>query len=568
MNLRLLRLAVVCGGALVCAQAARAGALLSAAELVSGEPAGAAAFAGISADSGLYADGTRAIHEGRWAEAVNLFGKVASQRGEHADGAIYWQAYAQNKLGEAKVALKSCRQLRSEFPQSRWIEDCGALEVEIHSSLGKPMAPQLVESDDVRLLALNARMKQDEASTLIEIRQLLESARSERLKEKLLFLLAESKSAPARQLLTEVKEGKVGAAAAGLRARATRLLRELAETGKPTLDPVEELLTLDVVVTDKTGQPVSGLKAEDFTLLDNQRTQKISFFKPVSGLGVKGDQPVEVVLLVDAVNAHFATVANERQWLSSFFSANGGKLALPTSLALLTDQGVQVQNAPTREGSKLAALLDSSPTGLRVIDNAQGIYGELDRRMISLKAIHWLTADLSRRPGRKLVIWVSPGWADLSTATYSLSEKDATRLFAEIVRFSTAMREADITLYSVDPDGAQIDSRPYELFLKGVSNPHHADFGDLMLQVLALQSGGKVMLGSNDTADLVDQCINDARSYYRLTYAPPPAARPNEYHSLEVRVNQPNLKARTRTGYYAQPQIDLDAASSDTAAAQ
>ncbi len=34
-------------------------------------------------------------------------------------------------------------------------------------------------------------------------------------------------------------------------------------------DPTPGIIRLDVVVTDKSGTPVSGLKQEDFTLLDN-----------------------------------------------------------------------------------------------------------------------------------------------------------------------------------------------------------------------------------------------------------------------------------------------------------
>ena len=40
-------------------------------------------------DASLYADGTRAINESRWQDAVGLFDKVAQMRGEHAEGALY-----------------------------------------------------------------------------------------------------------------------------------------------------------------------------------------------------------------------------------------------------------------------------------------------------------------------------------------------------------------------------------------------------------------------------------------------------------------------------------------------
>jgi len=45
-----------------------------------------------------------------------------------------------------------------------------------------------------------------------------------------------------------------------------------------------------------------------------------------------------------------------------------------------------------------------------------------------------------------------------------------------------------------------------------------------------------------------------ADASYALSFAAMPAASPDEYHEIEVKiVGQPKLKAQTRTGYYAQP---------------
>jgi hypothetical protein len=43
------------------------------------------------------------------------------------------------------------------------------------------------------------------------------------------------------------------------------------------------------------------------------------------------------------------------------------------------------------------------------------------------------------------------------------------------------------------------------------------------------------------------------QSYYSLTFDSNPAKHPDEYHDLQVKVENPGLAARTRTGYYAQP---------------
>ena len=92
----------------------------------------------------------------------------------------------------------------------------------------------------------------------------------------------------------------------------------------------------------------------------------------------------------------------------------------------------------------------------------------------------------------------------------------------------------------------------YRDFLKGVSTPEGTQYGDLDLQVLATQSGGQVLFGSNDLTSLIDRCIADVNTYYLLSFNAPEAAHLNEYQGIDVKVDKPGLTARTRTGYYAE----------------
>ena len=48
----------------------------------------------------LYKQGTAAIDRGDWDAAVKAFGELARQKGERADAALYWQAYALYKGGQ------------------------------------------------------------------------------------------------------------------------------------------------------------------------------------------------------------------------------------------------------------------------------------------------------------------------------------------------------------------------------------------------------------------------------------------------------------------------------------
>ena len=139
--------------------------------------------------SKLCADGTRAIDQGRWADAADIFSKVAALHADHADGALYWKAYAENKLGKSKASQEACSQLRAGFPKSRWIDDCGALEVEIRARSGKRVDIDPKASDDVKLLALNTMLRQNEALALAEIQEILKGDSSEKLKREAQFIL-------------------------------------------------------------------------------------------------------------------------------------------------------------------------------------------------------------------------------------------------------------------------------------------------------------------------------------------------------------------------------------------
>jgi hypothetical protein len=160
---------------------------------VAGNPVGPAAdpAAPEAADSNRFAQGTRAINEGHWAAAVAIFEEVAAQHGEHADGATYWEAYAQNKQGQPSLALKTCADLGHKFPGSGWIHECGALEIEIRARSGKPIAPRPGDDDDLKLLALNALMLKDEPRALAEIQQILNGEASEHLKKEAMFILGQ-----------------------------------------------------------------------------------------------------------------------------------------------------------------------------------------------------------------------------------------------------------------------------------------------------------------------------------------------------------------------------------------
>jgi VWFA-related protein len=324
-----------------------------------------------------------------------------------------------------------------------------------------------------------------------------------------------------------------------------------AQQNPPPAPAATSTINLDVVVTPKSGPPVADLQQQDFTIFDDKMLQHITSFRAFSGSRAQ----VEVILVVDAVNVPYERIAYEREEIDKFLHATGGQLAHPTKLAFFTDDGMQLQQDFATDGNELSSSLDHYAVGLRNIRRSSQ-YQASDRFQLSINALRSLIGSIANRPGRKMILWVSPGWPLLSGPGVYLDAKQQNQIFASIVDFSTQLRQAQATLYSIDPIGAEEGvgrTFYYENFVKGVSKPGQVEVGDLSLQVLATQSGGLVLTGNNNLVALLQQCTADSEAYYELSFSPAPTEHRNEYHHLAVQVAKPGLTARTREGYYAQP---------------
>lgn len=317
----------------------------------------------------------------------------------------------------------------------------------------------------------------------------------------------------------------------------------------------ERRVTLDVVVTDHSGHPVSGLQQQDFTVLDNKKPQIILSFAASGSSGKPADSDVHAIVLVDAINARFQGAAFQRDELATFLRRNGGELPLPVSLGVIADKPSSL-TAASEDGNALAKDLESNQLGLRTITRSQGFYGGQERIQLSINDLERFASDEVTQPGRKLVVWLGPGWPLLSGPEVLLTAKDQRALFRAAVGISTSLREARITLYNVSAttiNGSLGRALYYQTFLKGISSPNQIQNGNLGLQVFAVQSGGLVLNESNDLGSSIRTCLTDAKSYYALSFDSPVAKRPDEYHSLQIKIDRPKVIARTLTGYYAQP---------------
>ncbi len=162
-----------------------------------------------SKEDALYSEGTRAINDARWAAGGDdlspiSLSSMAPARKQHFTGR------RTPKISRAMPtrALETCSQLRQAYPHGSWSNECGALEIEIHGKSDDPLPPQAEQDEELKLLALNSLMQQDEARALPIIQQILNSDKSEKLKSRALFVLAQDQSPQAQALLGQVASGE------------------------------------------------------------------------------------------------------------------------------------------------------------------------------------------------------------------------------------------------------------------------------------------------------------------------------------------------------------------------
>jgi VWFA-related protein len=330
-------------------------------------------------------------------------------------------------------------------------------------------------------------------------------------------------------------------------------------------------IVLDTVITDKSGARITGLKAEDFTVLDNKQRQAITVSE--EGAGTAGSSvSVEAYVVVDEISSPMGMLANERNDFIAYFKRIK-ELPLPTALVFFTADGLKFQKEPSRDPAILMANLEANPMKAQTFRtrestesyyNAQGQYYSMEaQREKSLQAMNVLGLRLAKRPGRKLVIWVSPGWGDWGMQNSRMSRKDFEGLFSYEAGLATLLRAARITLYSVDSGGSDCSTcaqhSSYKGYIKGPASPGDADQNDLMLQALVAKSGGKVLFGRNDMAGMVDECLKDVDGYYVITYPAPATPHETTFHEIKVQVQKPGAQVRTRWGYYAMPKTASDA---------
>ena len=317
-------------------------------------------------------------------------------------------------------------------------------------------------------------------------------------------------------------------------------------------------ILLDVLVSDKAGNPVSGLTREDFKLLDSREPVTVrSFTAHAPGDGSENG----MFVVIDNLNSGFGIATSELLQLETYLDKSG-KLSLPVAVFLLTDSGILQVTQFSANGPEVADRLRHTKATVVPARLKSGFRADQERMNTSLNSFTKLVAGLGSIYGHKVVVWLGPGWPVIDSSEADFGPQQQAFCYTTAINISNALREEQIIVDlvsqvgSVTASGANEENGRelfWESFLKPLTKETKAEAGYLALQVFAIYSGGTVVLGSNDLGKEIARTAQDATSWYTLTFDSEKAPAPNTWYDVEVKIDKPQVKVRTTNGYYAQP---------------
>jgi HEAT repeat protein len=156
------------------------------------------------AESNRYSAGLSAMNEHQYDRAIQSFDQVVTQKGTHAEGALFWKAFSQYKLGKPDDSLATIASLRKDFPKSAYLTDAKLLEASVH---GQPVKSDASDDEELKLLAIQGIMKTDPKAATSALENVLSQTNSLRVKKMALYVLALSGDDAAHQVLLKYAKG-------------------------------------------------------------------------------------------------------------------------------------------------------------------------------------------------------------------------------------------------------------------------------------------------------------------------------------------------------------------------
>jgi VWFA-related protein len=321
------------------------------------------------------------------------------------------------------------------------------------------------------------------------------------------------------------------------------------------------LVVLDVVATDEKGQPVTGLKAEDFTVIEDGQPQTIadfSFHSPgtiaqsaeqsgiITNVPQYSGQSCLNVILLDAINTDFSNHAYAQDELVRYLDKNPA--IQPTAIYAL-EGNLKLLHDFTTDPKALREVLvhykAQGPTHLPTIEataspfQRRGSFQPVPQgRTAAFYAMSFLAEGLAGYPGRKNLIWISEGFP-LNLFPDALIGEGAVMIedFSPIMeKIADDLMAAQIAVYPISAAGVSQTSQ---------FSSHTAMAG------LAERTGGKTFFNRNDIDTGVRTSLDDGSTYYTLEYYPQNKKWDQKFRHIQVKLERAGVKLQHRDGYYA-----------------
>jgi VWFA-related protein len=336
-----------------------------------------------------------------------------------------------------------------------------------------------------------------------------------------------------------------------------------ANQSQSVLRATTRLVVLDVVATDSKGQPVSDLKAEDFTVLEDGKPQQLADFNfqrpstaiqapPKLASNVVSNVPAYTsasslnIILLDCINTDFSSHAYAQEMLIKYLES--GPTIQPTAVYALEGKLTMVHDFTTDTAVLRDVLAHFKPAGPTHIPDVYAAASPFTRsgsyqvsaqgRNVTFNAMRFLAYSLAGRPGRKNLIWLSEGfpislYPEVTTGEGALVVEDFSPLVEKI---ADELMSAQVALYPIDAAGVSINDR-FSAQTAMIS--------------MAERTGGKTFFNRNDIDMGVRTSIDDGSTYYNMEYYPQNKKWDNRFRKIEVKVSRPGVHLQYREGYYA-----------------
>lgn len=156
----------------------------------------------------LYDDGREDLDDEQYDHAAAKFKELAAMNGPQTDAALYWKAYAENRLGKRDTALATIADLKKRFPQSRWLKDANALDITVRQLTGQAVNVTDQSDCDLKMLAIQGLMNTDPERGVPLLEKVLNGSTCPKAKSKALFILAQGGSAQGREIIARIAKGQ------------------------------------------------------------------------------------------------------------------------------------------------------------------------------------------------------------------------------------------------------------------------------------------------------------------------------------------------------------------------